>query len=155
MPRSFSTSRYSKRGLMNSGHSSRSFSSVAASVLNPVFVFLPGVSWRSLYNTSCNCVGELKLIGRPTTASNFSLSALARPMRSLLIAVRAATSTPMPSVSIFANTRMSGCSMSTYNDNIPEVSSAVRRGAKSTRHACDCPTDTDASGASSEPPKSS
>ncbi len=46
VPRSFSTSRYCSSGPMNSGHSSRSFSSVAASVEAPVLVFLIGVSPR-------------------------------------------------------------------------------------------------------------
>ena len=50
VPRSFSTSRYCSSGPMNSGHWSRSFSSVAASVDAPVFVRLhrrqPTPRWR-------------------------------------------------------------------------------------------------------------
>ena len=46
--RSFSTSRYCSSGSMNSGHWSRSFSSVAASVEKPVLVFFPGASPRSV-----------------------------------------------------------------------------------------------------------
>ena len=41
VPRSFSTSRWRSSGSMNSGHWSRSFSSVAASVEYPVLVFFP------------------------------------------------------------------------------------------------------------------
>ena len=67
VPRSFSTSRYCSSGSMNSGHSSRSFSSVAASVENPVLVFFCGASCCSVYRNSRSCIGELKLNGRPTT----------------------------------------------------------------------------------------
>ena len=73
VPRSFSTSRYCSSGPMNSGHSSRSFSSVAASVDAPVFVRFTAVSPRpaggAAYSSSRSWIGELMFrSSRPTTS---------------------------------------------------------------------------------------
>ena len=110
---------------MNSGHWSRSFSSVAASVEKPVLVFFAGARPRSVYRISRSWIGELRLNGRPTTSCSTPLSRLTSAVRRSLSCCSAPRSTAMPTCSIFASTRTSGFSMVAYRSAMPCLSSAA------------------------------
>ena len=80
---------------MNSGHWSRNFSSVDASVENPDLVFLTGTSARSSKRISRSCVGEFRLRSSwPATTRSSALSASTSSLRRGLMARRVAMSTP-------------------------------------------------------------
>ena len=97
---------------MNSGHSSRSFSRVAASVDKPVFVFLPGLRRRSSYRIWRSWIGELRLKSRPTTSRSRSVRRRVSAVSRALSPSSSLRSTAMPSSSMRASTRTSGFSMS-------------------------------------------
>ena len=100
---------------MNSGHSSRTFSNVAASVLIfLVFVFLPPVTPRSSNKITANCLVEFTLNSLPAKRCKVPTNFVLRCCRSASIAVRCAASTAMPTCSILASTRTSGSSVCAY-----------------------------------------
>ena len=102
-----------------------SFSRLAASVENPVFVFFCGAS-PSSSNSTCRSWGvELTLKSCPaasTMATRWRSTSATRRSRS---ARSSSTSTPTPRSSMRASTPTSGTSMSSWSERRPWASSAA------------------------------